>query len=72
MEALGEGRTFGSVKCRLTRPVFAGDEVRVEMWKVGEGEVVYRMVVEEQGGKQRVVIDGAGLQFAKQGENAKL
>lgn len=61
---------FGSVKCRLSRPVFAGDVVRVEMWKVGKDLVVYRMVVREDSGKDRVVIDGAGLQLA--GVDAKL
>jgi acyl dehydratase len=68
MEAMGQGRRFGSVKCRLSRPVFAGDQVRVEMWRVEEGLVVYRMVVDEDDGKggirQRVVIDGAGLRIA--------
>lgn len=59
-----EGR-FGSVKCRLSRPVFAGDEVRTDMWRVGEGKVVYRMVVVEEGGRERVVIDGAGLDLVE-------
>ena len=61
------GGRIGSVKCRLSRPVFAGDVVRVEMWRVGEGEVVYRMVVKEEGGKDRVVIDGAGLRYSDAG-----
>ncbi|KPI35906.1 Peroxisomal hydratase-dehydrogenase-epimerase [Cyphellophora attinorum] len=67
MEVMGQGKNFESVKCRLSRPVFAGDRVRVEMWRVEDGLVVYRMVVDEEdekgGMRQRVVIDGAGLRF---------
>jgi acyl dehydratase len=53
----GEVGRFRSVKCRLSKPVFAalGENVRTEMWEEEAGRVRFRMVA-EGGDKERVVI----------------
>jgi peroxisomal enoyl-CoA hydratase 2 len=66
-ESLGNGRKVVGGRWWLRRPVFAGDRVRVEMWRTNKAEVgvdvAYRMVVVEEGGKERTVVDGAGVEF---------
>jgi peroxisomal enoyl-CoA hydratase 2 len=66
-DALGGGRKVVGGRWWLRRPMFAGDKVRVEMWRVAEKDVgvdvVYRMVVIEVNGKERTVVDGAGVAF---------
>ena len=44
----------------MRRPVFAGELVRVEMWEVERGMVVWRTTVGEGKG-MKVVVDGGGL-----------
>lgn len=74
MEEFGARDGRGEVKevrCRLRRPVFAGEMVKVEMWE-GDGVlVVWRMVVGEGKG-MKVVVDGAGCLFGREEEVAKL
>ncbi|KAF2014492.1 hypothetical protein BU24DRAFT_451517 [Aaosphaeria arxii CBS 175.79] len=54
----GNADRFSSVKCRLSKPVFAAlrDELFTEMWKEEGGKILFRIVVKEEPGKERVVI----------------
>lgn len=58
----GDVGRFKSVKCRLSKPVFAalGEKIRTEMWSEANGAtVLFRMVVDENaGGKGKVVMSG--------------
>jgi acyl dehydratase len=68
MEAFAEGdvKRFESIKCRLSKPVFAalGEKIRTEMWRDGQ-TVLFKMVAtsSEQAGKgqgdEKVVLSGA-------------
>lgn len=62
----GEVERFGSVKVRLSKPVFPGETVKTEMWRV-EGGVVYRQCVGE-----RVVMRDGFVELKGKGEEAKL
>lgn len=68
----GDTSRFVSVKVRLNKPVFAalGEELRTEMWRDGEGRVLFRMVVENDPGKARVVMSQGCVEL--KGEEAKL
>jgi acyl dehydratase len=67
----GDASRFTSVKCRLSKPLHAAlsEEVRTEMWKDGE-RVLFRMVVDSEGGKEKVVISQGAVEL--KGEEAKL
>lgn len=73
------GGKVEEVRCRLRRPVHAGEVVRVEMWEIKgrksgeEKKVVWRMVVAGGGGAdEKVVVDGAVVAFEWEAETAKL
>jgi acyl dehydratase len=70
----GDASRFGSVKVRLSRPVFAalGEEVRTEMWretKDGGRRVLFRMVVGSDG-EEKVVMSNGCVEL--KGDNARL
>lgn len=69
--AEGDASRFRSVKCRLSKPLHAAlsEHVRTEMWKNGE-RVLFRMVVDGDGGKEKVVISQGAVEL--RGEDAKL
>lgn len=54
----GDVGRFKSVKCRLSKPVFAAlrEKIRTEMW--GEGDKVWYKMVVEGSGKEKVVMTG--------------
>ncbi|KAF2748242.1 hypothetical protein M011DRAFT_467281 [Sporormia fimetaria CBS 119925] len=59
----GDPGRFESVKCRLSKPVFAalGERVRTEMWKENQRRVIFKMIVGEPGSgksKEKVVMSG--------------
>lgn len=61
---------FRSVRVRLTRPVFAalGEEVRTEMWaEKGGRRVLFRMVVDEGEGRERVVMSDGYVELKEEG-----
>jgi acyl dehydratase len=67
----GDVSKFKSVKCRLSKPVFAalGEKIRTEMWRDDES-VWYRMVVKGEGkAKDKVVMSGL---VELKGEGARL
>jgi acyl dehydratase len=67
IEAFAEGDVskFGSIKCRLSKPVFAalGEKIRTEMWKDGQS-VLFRMVATsgaeeiQREAKEKIVLSG--------------
>jgi peroxisomal enoyl-CoA hydratase 2 len=61
--AEGDFARFKNAKVRLSKPVFPGEVVRTEMWKDSGGRILYRMVVKEEGGKDRVVISQAAVEL---------
>lgn len=66
----GEVERFGSVKVRLSKPVFPGEVVKTEMWRLSgvTGEVVvYRQLVGE-----RVVMRDGVVELKEGGKEAKL
>jgi acyl dehydratase len=67
----GDVAKFESVKVRLSKPVFAalGEEIRTEMWKEGK-RVLFRMVVDEKGGKEKVVMSQGCVEL--KGDDARL
>jgi acyl dehydratase len=70
----GDASRFGSIKVRLSKPVFAalGEEVRTEMWresKDGGRRVLFRMVV-GSGGEEKVVMSNGCVEL--KGEEARL
>ncbi|ORY17340.1 MaoC like domain-domain-containing protein [Clohesyomyces aquaticus] len=70
----GDVRRFKSVKCRLSKPVFAalGDEVRTEMWKEQGGRrILYRQVVGE-GSQEKVVVGMAVVELSGTAVDGKL
>ena len=67
LEAVGEGWRFKSLRVRLSKPVFPGEEIRTEMWVDPENldggrrrRVVYRMCVGE-----RVVMKDAAVEMER-------
>ena len=77
IEAFADGDVgrFVSVKCRLSKPVFAAlrERIRTEMWVEERGrKILFRMVVEnsEGGGKERVVVNQGMVEL--RGEGSKL
>lgn len=67
----GDVAKFESVKVRLSKPVFAalGEEIRTEMWKEGK-RVLFRMVVDEKGKKEKLVMSQGCVELRS--EDARL
>lgn len=71
--AAGDASRFESVKVRLNKPVFAalGEEVRTEMWLEGS-TVLFRMVVAQSDGVQKIVMSNGIIGLKPRSNNTKL
>jgi hypothetical protein len=69
----GDASRFGSVKVRLSKPVFAalGEEIRTEMWEErrhgGSTRVLFRMVVGSDTKEDKVVMSQGCIELRGEG-----
>ncbi len=56
----GDPSRFGSVEGRFSSPVFPGEELTTDIWVVGDGRAVFRVVASGD----RVVFDAGGCTFS--------